>query len=85
MNLTSVDSINWPGVASLLVLYFAGYVTRVVIEQIKPIWKTHKELRRTQDSAAMRDTPPNLRTKMKIASAILAAERREEKERDVKN
>jgi len=94
MNLTSVDSINWPGVASLLVLYFAGYVTRVVIEQIKPIWKTHKELRRVQkvastvqdqESAATRDTPPNLRTKVKVASAILSAERREEQKRDVKN
>ena len=86
MNLTlsSVDSFNFSRLASLLVFFFAGYVTLVVIEHIKPIWKTHKELRKIQKVSSMvreaesggADTPADLPTKVEVASAILNAERR---------
>ena len=86
MNLifSSVGTLNWRGLLPLVVVFFAGYVTRVVIEQIKPIWKTHKELRKLQnlESGAARDIPPDLRTKVKIASAILNAEHRAERQTD---
>ena len=89
MNLTlsSVDSFNFSRLASLFVFFFAGYVTRVVIEHIKPIWKTHKELRKFKVSSMVRDaesgaadTPADLPTKVKVASAILNAERRAERQ-----
>jgi hypothetical protein len=93
MNLifSSVGNLNWRGLFALVVFFFAGYVTRVVIEQIKPIWKTHKELRKIQNFASMvhdaesgaaPDTPPDVRTKVKVASAILNAEYRAERQTD---
>ena len=60
MNLifSSIGNFNWPGLLSLVVFFFAGYVTRVVIEQIKPIWATQKELRKIQ-KVSLRFMMPN--------------------------
>lgn len=81
--LTSIQHLNWRILLVLLTMFLAGYVTRVVIETLKPIWKDHKQLQkklkldtavREVQRAAAENRAPDQRSKLTIASAILEAE-----------